>query len=82
MVKRVGQVIKLRSGKLEKYKELHAAVWPGVLKTIEDCNIRNYSIFYKDEYLFAYFEYVGDDYEADIHLAAFCALAMILSLLV
>lgn len=66
MVKRVGQVIRLKHGKLEKYKELHAAVWPRVLKTIDNCNIRNYSIFYKDGYLFAYFEYVGDDYEADM----------------
>ncbi len=29
-------------------------------------NIRNYSIYYKDGYLFAYFEYVGSDFDADM----------------
>jgi len=65
-VKRYGHVIKVRPEKLEEYKRLHAATWPGVLKMITECNIRNYSIFYKDGYLFSYYEYVGDDYEADM----------------
>jgi len=59
-------VIKVKPEKLEKYKKLHQNVWPGVLKTIKECNIRNYSIFYKDGYLFSYFEYVGDNYEEDM----------------
>ena len=33
---------------------------------IQECNIRNYSIYYRDGYLFSYYEYVGDDYEADM----------------
>ena len=33
---------------------------------IRECNIRNYSIFYRDGYLFSYLEYVGDDFEADM----------------
>jgi len=36
------------------------------LATITKCNIRNYSIFHRDGQLFAYFEYVGKDYEADM----------------
>ncbi len=63
---RYGMVIKVRRGKLDEYKRLHAAVWPDVLKMIHDCSIRNYSIFHKDGYLFSYFEYVGDDFEADM----------------
>jgi len=68
---RYGMVIGVRQEKLEEYKRLHAAVWPGVLKTIEDCNIRNYSIYLHQlddgkYYLFAYFEYVGDDFKADM----------------
>ena len=31
-----------------------------------DANIRNYSIFSFGEQLFAYFEYVGDDFAADM----------------
>ena len=65
-MKRYGMVIKVRSGMLDEYKRLHADVWPDVLKMIGDCNIRNYSIFYKDGYLFSYFEYHGDNFEADM----------------
>ncbi len=65
-MQRYGSVIKLRPEKEEEYKRLHAAAWPGVLKTIHDCNIRNYSIYLKDGYLFGYYEYIGDDYQADM----------------
>jgi L-rhamnose mutarotase len=70
-VTRYGSVIGLRAEKLEEYKKLHADVWPGVLKQIKECNIRNYSIYLgeleKDQfYLFGYFEYTGDDFEADM----------------
>ena len=65
-MKRHGSVIRVVPEKLEEYKRLHAAVWPGVLKRIHDCNIRNYSIYYRDGFLFSYFEYVGDNYEADM----------------
>jgi L-rhamnose mutarotase len=65
-MKRYGSVIGVRPEKLEEYKRLHAAVWPDVLKMIKDCNIRNYSIYFKDGYLFSYFEYVGSDFEGDM----------------
>lgn len=70
-MQRYGMVIGVREEKLEEYKRLHAAVWPGVLKTIKDCNIRNYSIYLRQlddgKYcLFAYFEYTGDDFKADM----------------
>lgn len=32
---------------------------------ISECNIRNYSIFERDGLLFAYFEYIGRDWDAD-----------------
>ena len=65
-MKRYGQVIKVRPEKFQQYRRLHAAVWPDVLKKIAECNIRNYSIYHKDDFLFAYFEYVGDDFDADM----------------
>lgn len=65
-MKRYGSVIKMKSDRLDEYKKLHEAVWPNVLKMIRECNIRNYSIYYKDGYLFSYFEYIGEDYEADM----------------
>lgn len=65
-MKRYGQIIGVKAECLEEYIKFHAAVWPGVLKTITECNIRNYSIFYRDGQLFAYFEYIGEDLAADM----------------
>ena len=65
-MKRYGSVIRVVPEKLEEYKQLHAAVWPGVLKMIRECNIRNYSIYYRDGFLFSYYEYIGNDYETDM----------------
>ncbi len=65
-MQRYGSVIKVKPEKLEEYKQLHAAVWPGVLKMIADCHIRNYSIYLKDGFLFSYFEYTGADFAADM----------------
>ncbi|MEI8094302.1 MAG: L-rhamnose mutarotase [Spirochaetales bacterium] len=65
-MKRFGQVIRLQPGVLESYKKYHAAVWPEVATKITECGIRNYSIYHKDGFLFAYFEYVGKDFDADM----------------
>jgi L-rhamnose mutarotase len=65
-MKRYGCVIRVLPDKIEEYKQYHAAVWPGVLAMIQECNIRNYSIFLKDDFLFGYFEYHGSDYAADM----------------
>jgi L-rhamnose mutarotase len=65
-MKRYGQLIGVKPEVFEEYERYHAAVWPGVLKMIHECNIRNYSIFHKDNMLFAYFEYVGDDFDGDM----------------
>jgi L-rhamnose mutarotase len=69
-MKRFGTVIRVRPEKFEEYKRLHAKVWPGVLEMISKCGIRNYTIFHKDGYLFGYFEYVGEDFEADMKTMA------------
>jgi len=65
-MQRYGMVIKVKPEKFQEYKQLHARVWPDVLKMIKESNIRNYSIYHKDGYLFSYFEYVGDDFESDM----------------
>ncbi|MEK4236269.1 L-rhamnose mutarotase [Paenibacillus sp. FSL H7-0714] len=67
---RYGSVIHVKDEKLEEYKSLHASVWPEVLDRLRKCNIKNYSIFYRDGYLFSYFEYTGDDYTADLAIMA------------
>jgi L-rhamnose mutarotase len=67
-MERMGQVLALKPDAVAEYTRVHAAVWPTVLKTIADCNIRNYSIFLKEpeNLLFAYFEYHGADFAADM----------------
>jgi len=53
-MKRYGMVIRIQPEKLEEYKAYHARGWPEVLDMIKQCNIRNYSIYHKDGYLFSY----------------------------
>lgn len=65
-MKRFGQVIRVKPETFDEYVKYHADVWPDVLAMIRACNIRNYSIYHKDGYLFAYFEYHGDDFDADM----------------
>ena len=65
-MKRFGWVAKARPETYEEYKRLHADVWPDVLAMIEKCNLHNYSIYYKQGYLFSYVEYTGEDFEADM----------------
>lgn len=70
-MKRYGSVIGLRAEKVEEYKQLHAAVWPDVLKMIKQCHIQNYSIYLRrlddgQHYLFSYFEYTGENFARDM----------------
>ncbi|MBL7112101.1 MAG: L-rhamnose mutarotase [Bacteroidales bacterium] len=69
-MKRFGMIIGIKPDKIEEYKKLHAAVWPDVLKMIKKCNIRNYSVYLKDELLYSYFEYTGKDFKADMEKMA------------
>lgn len=65
-MKRFAQTIRLRPEGAVEYVKQHSAVWPAVLDMIKECNIQNYSIFIKDLTLFAYFEYIGNDFESDM----------------
>jgi L-rhamnose mutarotase len=71
-MRRMGFVIGIKPDKIAEYKAYHADVWPEVLEMISACNIRNYTIFLREpeNLLFAYFEYHGDDYEADMQKMA------------
>lgn len=65
-MKRLGQTIYLKPEGADEYIFQHKNVWPGVLAKIKACIISNYTIFCKDNVLFAYFEYTGNDFEADM----------------
>ena len=67
---RYAWVTGLKPEKSARYEELHAHPWPGVNKTIQDCHIRNFSIHECEIngklYLFAYLEYTGKNFDADM----------------
>lgn len=68
-VKRVGMVIGIKPEQVEAYKRLHAG--PGVRDLLRKANIHNFSIFMRQLedgrfFEFAYYEYTGNDYEADL----------------
>jgi L-rhamnose mutarotase len=60
----------LKPEKAKYYRELHAHPWPSVIKMIKNCHIRNFSIHQREIdgklYLISYFEYTGNDFDADM----------------
>ena len=71
MKKFFGQIGRIKPECIEEYCRLHEVdvyteKWAGVLQLIRDCNIQNYNIFIEDDVVFGYYEYLGDDYEADM----------------
>lgn len=71
-MQRMGMVLGVKADRVEEYKRLHADVWPELLALLSRHGITNYSIFLKEpeNLLFGYWEYVGDDYEADARAIA------------
>lgn len=70
-VKRVGMVIKIKPEFIEEYKALHADSNAGVRDLLTKANMHNFSIFLHqlddgNWYEFGYYEYTGDDFEADM----------------
>lgn len=70
-VKRVGMVVKVRKGKLEEYKKLHADSNPGVRDLLTKYGMHNFSIFLVQMadsawYEFGYYEYWGNDLDGDM----------------
>jgi len=72
--RRFAWVTGLRPEKAADYRQLHAHPWPGVNRMIKQCHIRNFSIYQCEIegklYLFAYLEYTGRDFEADMKTMA------------
>lgn len=66
MVKRIGEMIKVKPEGKADYIRHHANPMPGVNETLKACHIRDYSIYSRGDYLFATYEYDGDDFEGDM----------------
>jgi L-rhamnose mutarotase len=69
-VKRVGMVVGLNPKDISDYKILHSDSNPGVRDLLNKYNMHNFSIFLHQIegkwYEFGYYEYTGDDFEADM----------------
>lgn len=67
-VQRMGMVIGVKADRLAEYKRLHAQSWPEMNAALAAANIRNYSIYLREPemLLFGYWEYVGEDFAADM----------------
>src|SRR5271157_944653 len=67
---RYAWVTGLKPDKAAHYEDLHAHIWPRVTKTIKACHIQNFSIHERELngrlYLFAYLEYTGTNFDADM----------------
>jgi L-rhamnose mutarotase len=68
-VRRMGSVFALNHENEQLYRDLHANAWPEIVEQLSKSGIRNFSIFITElsgqKYVVSYYEYVGDDYEAD-----------------
>lgn len=67
---RVGQVLRLRPEWRDAYVRHHARIWPEVAAAIRAAGIRNYSIFHRDGWLFAVYEFDGTREELDKRMDA------------
>ncbi len=65
-IRRFGQVIRVRAEHVVEYERIHADPRPEVNAAIRRANLRNYSIYRHGDLLFAYVEYVGEDFAADM----------------
>lgn len=56
-MKRVGFQFRVRSDRLDEYKERHQSVWPEMLQALRAAGWRNYTLFARpDGLIFGYFE--------------------------
>ncbi|MBT3777199.1 MAG: L-rhamnose mutarotase [Pelagibacteraceae bacterium] len=63
---RYAMAVRLKKEKREFYIENHANVWPEVLEELKKVKVKNYSIYLKEDFMFGYLEYAGDDFEGDM----------------
>ena len=65
-IQRYGMAVRLKDEKRQYYIDNHANVWPEVLEELKKINVQNYSIFLKEDFMFGYLEYTGNDFDCDM----------------
>ena len=65
-IERYAMAIRLKDEKKDFYLKNHQNVWPEVLSELKKIKIKNYSIFLKEDFMFGYLEYEGNNFDADM----------------
>ena len=70
-MRRYGMAIGIQEERESEYRAIHSDDHPGVRDLLAQANMHNFSIFIGrlpdgKKYLFGYYEYTGDDFEADM----------------
>ena len=63
---RYAMAVKLKDEKKNFYLKNHQNVWPEILDELKKIKIKNYSIFLKEDFMFGYLEYEGDNFDEDM----------------
>ena len=64
-MKRFITYAQIKEDMVDEYVRLHENAWPEVYGVIAESNFHNYSISIRGNEVYTYFEYTGNDYEAD-----------------
>ena len=51
---------------MEFYLKNHQNVWPEILEELKKIKVKNYSIFLKEDFMFGYLEYDGNNFNEDM----------------
>ena len=71
-MKRIANITKLKPGAADDYKALHDGIWEEIVAAGHQYGLRNFTMFRHGDYLFSYYEYVGDDFAHDMAEKAKC----------
>ena len=66
MTQRFAMAVRLKEEKREFYIKNHANVWPEVLDELKKIKLKNYNIYLKEDFMFGYLEYDGDNFDQDM----------------
>ena len=66
MTERYAMAVRLKDEKRDFYIKNHANVWPEVLSELKKIKVKNYSIYLKEDFMFGYLEYAGNNLDEDM----------------
>jgi L-rhamnose mutarotase len=65
-LQRYAMAVRLKDEKKDFYLKNHQNVWPEILEELKKIKVKNYSIFLKEDFMFGYLEYEGDNFDKDL----------------